>query len=198
MRGIVSQCVISKLRPHLALQSISNSHALHLDSLLASKIHQHLHFPFRFPTTLLSTPLDLHGLCFPSISRLNASLAVSGLHRDLTHHLPSFQNMALITLSDWTCLFNRCVHPLSPPYSLTRTQTPIILTFYLSPGCLQSPPYPPFNFPFNQPTSLSFSMDMSHFSTFIHSSRPFFPNIPHSLPDFSPISPTTVTLFFIN
>lgn len=121
MRHIVSQCVISKLRPHLALQSISNSHALHLDSLLASKIHQHLHFPFQFPTTLLSTPLDLRGLGFPSISCLNASLAVSGLHRDLTHHLPSFQNMALITLLDWTCLFNRCVHPLSPPYSLTRT-----------------------------------------------------------------------------
>jgi hypothetical protein len=120
LRRLVTQCVISKIRPHLALQSISSSQATSLDSLLASKIHQYLHFPFRFRSNLLSTPLDLRGLGFPSISRLNASLAVSGLHRDLTHHLPSFKTMALITLSDWTCSFNRCLHPLSHPYSVTH------------------------------------------------------------------------------
>jgi hypothetical protein len=59
LRRLISQCVISKLRPHLALQPISNSHATKLDSLLASKIHDYLHFPFRFKTLLLSTPVHL-------------------------------------------------------------------------------------------------------------------------------------------
>jgi hypothetical protein len=123
LRRLVSQCVISKIRPHLALQPISDNNAAKLDSLLASKIHQYLHFPFRFHTILFSTPLDLRGLGFPSIARLNASLAVSGLHHDLTHHLPSFRKMASITLSDWSCKLNRCIHPLSPPYSLTHNPT---------------------------------------------------------------------------
>ena len=120
LRRIVTQCLVSKIRPHLALQPITDSHAAALDSLLASKIHHYLHFPFRFHTDLLCTPVDLHGLGFPSIARINASLTVSGLHRDLTHHLPSFRKMALITLSDWTCKLNRCLHPLSVPYSLTH------------------------------------------------------------------------------
>jgi hypothetical protein len=80
--------------------------------MLASKIHTSLGFPFRFNTTLLTLPLNLHGLGFPSISHLNSSLAVSGLQRDLTHHIPSFCKMAEITLSDWTCRYNGCLNPL--------------------------------------------------------------------------------------
>ena len=113
LRRIISQSVISKLRPHLALQPISPANATTLDKMLATKIHTHLGFPFRFNTVLLTTPLELRGLGFPSISRLNSSLAVSGLQRDLTHHIPSFRTMAQITLADWACGSNNCLNPLS-------------------------------------------------------------------------------------
>ncbi|KAJ3963579.1 hypothetical protein EV361DRAFT_766646, partial [Lentinula raphanica] len=37
--------------------------------------------------------------------------AVSGLLRDLNHHIPSFRNMAAITVADWTCTINNCRYP---------------------------------------------------------------------------------------
>ena len=94
IRRIIVQTLISKLRPHLALQPISHQHAANLDHLIALKVHEYLGFPFRFKTLLLSTPLHLRGLGFPSVARINASLSVAGLHRDLNHHLPSFHKMA--------------------------------------------------------------------------------------------------------
>ncbi|KIM42930.1 hypothetical protein M413DRAFT_70252, partial [Hebeloma cylindrosporum] len=108
LRRIISQQIISKIRPYLALQPISPSDALSLDHLLATKVHEHLGFPFRFNTHLLTSPLHQRGFAFPSISRLNASLAVSGLQRDLNHHITPFRKMAAITLADWTCLLNDC------------------------------------------------------------------------------------------
>jgi len=89
--------------------------------MIAQKVHDYLGFPFRFKSLLLSTPVSLRGLGFPSIARLNASLAVSGLHRDLNHHLPSFVKMAHITLADWTCQHNHCLNPLLPPFTKSTT-----------------------------------------------------------------------------
>jgi hypothetical protein len=121
LRRILVQTLISKIRPHLSLQPISLQHATTLDHMIAQKVHEYLGFPFRFRTLLLTTPLNLRGLGFPSIARLNASLAVAGLHRDLNHHLPSFLKMAHITLADWTCKHNHCIHPLAPPYTKSKT-----------------------------------------------------------------------------
>ena len=70
--------------------------------------------------TLLTAPLELRGLAFPSISHLNSSLAVSGLHLDLSHHLLSFCKMAEITLANWTCNLNKCFNPLSPPFIVQK------------------------------------------------------------------------------
>ena len=121
LRRIVVQHLISKIRPHLALQPISHQHALALDHLIALKVHEYFSFPFRFKSLILTSPLNLRGLGFPSVSRINSSLAITGLHRDLNHHLTPFLKMAQITLADWTCSHNRCIHPLQHPYSTSIT-----------------------------------------------------------------------------
>ena len=121
LRRIIVQHLISKIRPHLALQPISHQHALTLDHMIAGKVHEYLSFPFRFKSLTLTSPLHLRGLGFPSVSRINSSLAISGLHRDLNHHLSPFSKMAHITLADWTCSHNRCIFPLQHPYSTSIT-----------------------------------------------------------------------------
>ncbi|PPR01348.1 LOW QUALITY PROTEIN: hypothetical protein CVT26_015406 [Gymnopilus dilepis] len=114
LRRIISQQVISKIRPHISLQPIAHGDATSLDHLLSAKVHEYLGFPFRFNPQLLTQPLRFRGFDFPSISRINSSLAVSGLQRDLNHHLTPFRHMSAITLADWTCQFNGCINPLSP------------------------------------------------------------------------------------
>ena len=121
LRRIITQTLISKIRPHLALQPISHQHATTLDHLIALKVHEYLGFPFRFKTILLSTPLHLRGFGFPSLARINASLAITGLHRDLNHHLTPFLKMAHISLADWSCQHNHCLNPLIPPYTTSVT-----------------------------------------------------------------------------
>lgn len=121
LHRIIVQTLISKLRPHLALQPISHQHAANLDHLIALKVHEYLGFPFRFKTLLLSTPLHLRGFGFPSITRINAALSVAGLHRDLNHHLTPFRRMAHITLADWSCQHNHCLNPLLKPYTTSIT-----------------------------------------------------------------------------
>ncbi|KAF8169247.1 hypothetical protein BJ912DRAFT_862213 [Pholiota molesta] len=115
LRRILSQSLIAKIRPLLAFQTITREHAKTLDHMLANKVHVYLGMPFRFTSTTLSSPLSKWGLNFPSISRLNDSLAVTGMQRDLNHIIPTFRNMATITLADWTCQLNHCHSPLSRP-----------------------------------------------------------------------------------
>ena len=67
--------------------------------------------------------ITLHGLGFPSITRINSSIAVSGLHQDLNHHLTPFSKMAHISLADWTCKYNHCLPPLQSPYPLLAKTT---------------------------------------------------------------------------
>ncbi|KAJ3512820.1 hypothetical protein NLJ89_g3299 [Agrocybe chaxingu] len=118
LQRVVSQQVISKMRPHLALQPISPSDADKLDHMLAQKVHSQLGFPFRFKTDLLLSPISSRGFGFPSIAALNAALAVQGLQRDLNHHITPFHNMAQVTLADWSCSLNTCKNPLlSFPHS---------------------------------------------------------------------------------
>ena len=112
LRRIVSQQIISKVRPHLAFQPLPPLLASKLDTILATKIHSRLGFPFRFKTGLLFAPLSMRGFAFPSISALNAALAVQGLQRDLNHHIQPFRDIAHITLADWSCSFNGCCNPL--------------------------------------------------------------------------------------
>jgi len=75
-------------------------------------VHATSGFPWIFNTEIATLPVSLHGFDFPSIRRINASIAVDGLARDLNHHIPAYRNMARITLADWTCNINDCVNPL--------------------------------------------------------------------------------------
>ncbi|KAF5376641.1 hypothetical protein D9615_007876 [Tricholomella constricta] len=113
LRRLITQCLISKIRPLLAFQPLTPELAQKLDHLIALKVHDYLGFPFKFNTLLLSTPISLRGFGFPSVAVLNNALAVTGLQRDLNHHIPSFRQLAQLTLSDWTCQLNGCVSPLS-------------------------------------------------------------------------------------
>jgi len=178
LHRIITQIVISKIRPHLALQPISNTNATALDRMLATKIHAYLGFPFHFNTTLLTLPIHLHGFGFPSISHLNSSLALSGLQRDLTHHIPSFRQMAEITLSDWACGHNGCLNPFLHSHSphLPRHPCLIPLAWSLASSTLSS-----LKLSFI-PTDLSFIHDrnisLCHSHSLFHSLYPTFPSLP--------------------
>jgi len=178
LHRIISQIVIAKLRPHLALQPISNANAATLDRMLATKIHAYLGFPFYFNLTLLSLPLDLCGLGFPSISRLNSSLAVSGLQRDLTHHIPSFRKMAELTLADWTCHYNGCLNPLLHSSSPRLPRYPHLLP---SAWSLASSTLSCLQLSFI-PIDLSFILDgntfLCHLHSLFHTLYPSFPSLP--------------------
>ncbi|KAJ3830407.1 hypothetical protein F5880DRAFT_1463346, partial [Lentinula raphanica] len=112
LRRIIAQSLASKLRPLLSFHAISDSQAAELDYMISRRVHDYFSFPFQFNSTLLSLPLSSFGFDFPSIRRINASQAVSGLLRDINHHIPSFKNIAAVTIADWTCSINKCRYPL--------------------------------------------------------------------------------------
>jgi hypothetical protein len=112
-RKIVVQSIASRARALLTLQPITDADAFKLDRLIAAKVHATSGFPWIFNTEIATLPVSLHGFDFPSIRRINASIAVDGLARDLNHHIPAYRKMALITLADWTCSINDCVNPLA-------------------------------------------------------------------------------------
>jgi hypothetical protein len=115
IRKIVMQSIASRARALLTLQPITDSDALKLDRLVASKVHAISGFPWIFNTEIATLPVSLHGFDFPSIRRINASIAVDGIARDLNHHIISYRHLALITLADWTCSINDCINPLTVP-----------------------------------------------------------------------------------
>ncbi len=90
LRRVLSQCLVSKIRPHLAISQFPRQTAIHLDHLIAAKVHEYFSFPFCFNSGLLSLPLSLHGFNFPSVSHLNRVAAMNGLLRDLNHHIGTF------------------------------------------------------------------------------------------------------------
>ncbi|KAG1784646.1 uncharacterized protein HD556DRAFT_1251003, partial [Suillus plorans] len=100
LHRIILQHLISRVRPLLAFQPIKRTQAVELDHLLAQHIHEYYHFPFHFNSALLSLPVESFGFGFPSISRLNSTIALQGM---------------MITLADWMCGLNHCVYPLDRP-----------------------------------------------------------------------------------
>jgi hypothetical protein len=80
--------------------------------MIATKIHFITGFPYSPKTDILTLPVELNGLDYPSLARINAGIATEGLWRDLNHHVPAYRNMARLTLANWTCVINRCVYPL--------------------------------------------------------------------------------------
>ena len=113
LRKIISQNVISRCRALLSLQPIKQNDAETLDKIITWKVHDALGFPFQPSSIIATLPVSHHGLGFPSIARINASLAVEGLMRDLNHHLTAYRSMAKITLLDWMCDKNNCSYPLA-------------------------------------------------------------------------------------
>jgi hypothetical protein len=112
LRKIIWQNLVSRLRALLSIQPIKPGDALSLDKIIASKIHHITGFPYNPNTDILTLPIDLHGLDYPSLARINAGIATEGLWRDLNHHVPAYRIMARLTLADWTCAINHCVYPL--------------------------------------------------------------------------------------
>ncbi|KAL6306090.1 hypothetical protein BKA93DRAFT_730012, partial [Sparassis latifolia] len=112
LRKIISQSVISRCRALLSLQPVKLADAEILDNCLMTKVHAVLGLPFRFNTHIAMLPIALHGMEFPSISRINSAAAVKGLARDLNHHVPAYRNMVRVMMADWTCDKNGCVYPL--------------------------------------------------------------------------------------
>ncbi|KAJ7701200.1 hypothetical protein B0H17DRAFT_1128486 [Mycena rosella] len=100
---------ISKCCTLLSLQPIKRADAEDLDKRIKAKVHMELGMLFLPNPEILTLPVDLHGLDFPSIARINDSTMIDGLHRDLNHPIPSYQNPACITLADWTCGINSCI-----------------------------------------------------------------------------------------
>ncbi|RDX44489.1 hypothetical protein OH76DRAFT_1320870, partial [Lentinus brumalis] len=112
LRRILSQCLVSRIRPYLSHQPLSRAAAEELDRLLAQRVHEYLGFPFRFNSHVLFAPFSHLGFDFRSVARLNDAEAIQGLLRDLNHHVSAFRTMARITLADWTCMLNSCQSPL--------------------------------------------------------------------------------------
>jgi hypothetical protein len=109
------QSIASRARALLTFQPVTDADALKLDKLIAAKVHALSGFPWIFNTLIATLPVSLHGFEFPSIQRINTSIAVDGLACDLNHHIAAYRHMALITLADWTCHINDCINPLVEP-----------------------------------------------------------------------------------
>ncbi|KAJ7189347.1 hypothetical protein GGX14DRAFT_580783 [Mycena pura] len=112
LHKIVKQNIISKARALLSLQPIKRADAEDLDRRIKMKIHMESGMPFLPNPDILTLPTDLHGLDFPSIARINDGIAIDGLSRDLNHIIPSYRNLARITLADWMCSINGCINPV--------------------------------------------------------------------------------------
>jgi hypothetical protein len=74
----------------LSIQPIKLGDALTLDKLIASKIHHITGFPYNPTTDILTLPIDLHGLDYLSLARINVRIVTEGLWRDLNHHVSAY------------------------------------------------------------------------------------------------------------
>lgn len=112
LRKITSQNIVSRCRALLSLQPIKQADAETLDKTIIRKVHEALGFPFQPSSIIATLPVSHHGFSFPSIARINASVAVEGIMRDLNHHIPAYCTLAKITLADWMCEKSDCSYPL--------------------------------------------------------------------------------------
>ena len=120
---VVAQNLISRIWALLTLQPVRQSDAEKLDHRVLEMVHNLLGFPFRLNTSIATLPVSLHGFDFPSISRTNQSIAISGLSRDLNHHIPAYRSMARITMADWTCKKNGCISPVDESMRAEKMST---------------------------------------------------------------------------
>ncbi|KAJ7176387.1 hypothetical protein C8R43DRAFT_872951, partial [Mycena crocata] len=114
IRKIVKQNIISKARALLSLQPIKRADAEDLDRRIKAKVHAETGMPFVPSSDVLTLPIDLHGLDFPSIARINDGIATSGkTHITISQKLKVHRRiLARITLADWTCGINACASPI--------------------------------------------------------------------------------------
>ena len=77
---IIAECIVSCCGALLSLQPIKQDQAIKLDHLIASKVHEALSFSYRAMTSILTLPLSLHGMGFPSIEQINAGLSIDRLN----------------------------------------------------------------------------------------------------------------------
>ncbi|KAG7086696.1 hypothetical protein E1B28_002634 [Marasmius oreades] len=75
---ILSQTLISKIRPRLLFQPLMQPDAEKLDKLIATKIHSYLRFPFPPSSSLLTLPLAQFSFDFPSIALINIEATITG------------------------------------------------------------------------------------------------------------------------
>ncbi|KAK4703706.1 hypothetical protein P7C70_g2510, partial [Phenoliferia sp. Uapishka_3] len=111
---VVEQTIVSRLRAKINYQPLQQEHAARLDAAIAKRVRQYFDWVFPLANGLLSTPMQFHGFGLTSIAAINRIELVTGLLRDLNHHLEPYRKMAHITLSDLQCGFNHCRHPLKP------------------------------------------------------------------------------------
>ena len=127
IRKVTNQMLVTKIRPLLALQPVTDEDAIDLDHKVAKRIHKMLGFPYQANSLLLYLPVEKGGFGFPCLRKINATCTIEGIRRDLNHSIRVFRDMALITLGDWMCSINNCTCPITGDPTLKRTssRTPI-------------------------------------------------------------------------
>jgi len=83
-----------------------------LDKVIVWKVHKVLGFSFQPSSIITTLPVSHHGFSFPSITWINASLAIKGLMRDLNHHIHAYCTLAMVTLTNWMCEKSDCAYLL--------------------------------------------------------------------------------------
>ncbi|KAJ7098214.1 hypothetical protein C8R43DRAFT_907686, partial [Mycena crocata] len=74
LRKMVAQNIVSRCRALMSLQPIKQVDAEALDARVSGKIHAILGMPFSPSSRILTLPVALHGLGFPSLARINAGI----------------------------------------------------------------------------------------------------------------------------
>ena len=120
VRRIINQLLMPRITQRLRLQSISVQHAEKLDIILATLINKYFGWQSRVKASILQLDIDDNGFEFPSITDINATIAIKGLHRDLNHPCETIRRIAEVTLMDWTCQWNECASPLLMTEDRTR------------------------------------------------------------------------------
>ncbi|KAK4703482.1 hypothetical protein P7C70_g2734, partial [Phenoliferia sp. Uapishka_3] len=111
---VIEQTIISKLRAKVAYQPLRQADAIKLDAAVTRRVQKYFDWVFPLASQILSVPLRDHGFGITSMAAINRTELVTGLLRDLNHHLEPYRKMAQITLADLQCTFNHCRHPLTP------------------------------------------------------------------------------------
>jgi hypothetical protein len=115
MRRMVNSTLLPRLRSLIALQPLMEKNAIEVETALIAKVMSNIRIGLYSPSReILTLPIEHWGFDFPSICRMNASIAVEGILRDLNHHIPAYATMARTTHADWTCTkISGCIDPLS-------------------------------------------------------------------------------------